>query len=61
MKELLNAKDIAMELRCGKNKAYQLMHQSDFPAIKIGGRYLVARDSFEEFLTRNQYKEYALH
>lgn len=60
MVDVLRAKDIAEILHCGLDKAYLLMHQSDFPSVKLGGRYFVLRDEFEQFLRNNSYKEYKL-
>lgn len=61
MNEYLTAADIAKIIHCGKNKAYWLMHQPDFPSVKIGGRYLVSKDEFDKFMKQNVYKEYPFY
>lgn len=55
MEKLYTVKDL-QEMEIGRDKAYQLMHNKSFPAIKIGGRYYVTEDALESWLKRYQYK-----
>ncbi|MBR1442200.1 MAG: helix-turn-helix domain-containing protein [Firmicutes bacterium] len=49
---ILSVKDVRKLLGIASNTAYALFSRSDFPAIKIGRRKLVARDDFFEWLSR---------
>ena len=60
MQKLYTVKDLQCELGLGRDKAYQLMHNKTFPAIKIGGRYFVTQDALDEWLRKYQYKTVVL-
>lgn len=51
----LTVKDIAERLKIGRNSAYELMNQRDFPSFRIGKCIRVTEAAFEEFLV-NQTK-----
>lgn len=53
-------KDIQDILKIGRDKAYTLMRSASFPSIKIGGQYLVSKDSFLAWIQRYEYKSVAL-
>ena len=55
MTRLYTVKDLR-DIGIGRDKAYQLMHNSSFPAIKIGGRYYVTQEALNEWLRKQQYK-----
>ena len=59
MEKLFTVKNLC-EMGIGRDKAYQLMHSSTFPAIKIGGRYYVTEDALQEWMKRHQYKKVIL-
>lgn len=42
----LNADMLAKVLGVATSTAYELMHEKDFPALKIGGRLLVPKEKF---------------
>ena len=42
----LNAEMLAMVLGVATSTAYELMHEKDFPALKIGSRLLVPKEKF---------------
>ena len=42
----LNAEIVAKLLGSGQASAYELMHEKDFPSIRIGKRLVVPRDKF---------------
>lgn len=46
----LSVKEMAAELRISEKTAYQLVHQPDFPAAQIGGRYIVYYKGLQEWL-----------
>ena len=55
MEKLYTVKDLC-KLGFGRDTAYALMHNSSFPAIKIGGRYYVTETELEAWLKRYRYK-----
>lgn len=57
---LLTAKDLQQILGCGKNRAYELMHTSGFPTIKIGGRMYVSPDGMNDWIERYSGRKYAI-
>ncbi len=42
----LNAEMLAKVLGVATSTAYELMHEKDFPALKIGSRLLVPKEKF---------------
>ena len=49
----LKAKMIAQVLGIAPSSAYELMHESSFPVLKIGSRMVVPKDKFIEWVARN--------
>lgn len=43
----LNADTVAQVLGIAKSSAYELMHEKDFPAIRVGNRMLVEKTKFK--------------
>ena len=50
--DIMNAKDISNYLRVNVNKAYQLFHREDFPSLKFGGRYIIPKNKFLDWLDK---------
>jgi excisionase family DNA binding protein len=46
----LNVATVAKLLGISQSSGYELMHEKDFPAIKIGSRILVPRDKLKEWV-----------
>ena len=46
----LSVHDTAVLLSVSERMVYDLLHRSDFPALKIGGRTLVSRSGLEEWI-----------
>ena len=42
----LNAETVAKVLGVAPSTAYELMHESDFPTLKIGNRMVVPKEQF---------------
>ena len=42
----LNAKTVAKVLGVSPSSGYELMHQRDFPTLKIGNRIVVPKEQF---------------
>ena len=42
----LNAEMLAKVLGVATSTAYELMHEKDFPALKIGNRLLIPKEKF---------------
>ena len=57
---LLTVKELRKRLNIGRDTAYALMHSAGFPSIKLGGRYYVAEDELQMWLSRYAYKSYEL-
>lgn len=49
----LNAKMVWQVLGIAPSSAYELMHESSFPVLKIGSRMVVPKDRFIEWVARN--------
>ena len=46
----LNADMVANVLGVAISTAYEIMHEKDFPALKIGNRLLVPKDKFKQWI-----------
>ena len=46
----LNADTVAKVLGIAVSTAYELMHERDFPALKIGNRLVVPKDRFVQWV-----------
>jgi len=49
----LNAKTLAEVLGIAPSSAYELMHEKDFPVLKVGNILLVEKEKFKEWIQRN--------
>ena len=49
----LNAKMVAQVRGIAPSSAYELMHESNFPVLKIGSRMVVPREKFIEWVERS--------
>lgn len=49
----LNADMLAKALGVATSTAYELMHEKDFPALKIGSRLLVPKEKFRLWVETN--------
>ena len=50
---LLNAKTVAKVLGVSPSSGYELMHEPDFPMLKIGSRMVVPKEQFVEWVSRH--------
>ena len=48
----LNAETIAKLLGISISSSYELMHEKNFPALKIGSRLLVSKEKFSEWIDK---------
>lgn len=46
----LNAPLVARTLGISPSSAYELMHEKDFPALRIGSRIVVPKDKFRRWV-----------
>ena len=46
----LNAQTVANVLGVSPSSAYELMHEKDFPSLRIGSRIVVPRDKLIEWI-----------
>ena len=49
----LDAKLVAQVLGISPSSGYELLHQQDFPTLKIGNRLVVPKEKFIEWAERN--------
>ena len=49
---MLNAETIKNVLGISLTSAYELMHEEDFPRIKIGSRIIVPKDKFRDWIDK---------
>ena len=49
----LNAETVAKALGVSPSSGYELMHQSDFPVLKIGNRMVVPKEKFREWVEQH--------
>jgi excisionase family DNA binding protein len=49
----LNAQSVADVLGVSPSSAYELMHEKDFPSLRIGNRLVVPKDHFQSWVERN--------
>ena len=54
--ELMDVQQLMDYFHCGKNKAYELIKQKNFPSIRWGGRYFILKDEFKHWLDRQAHK-----
>ena len=48
----LNAEMTAKLLGISLSSAYELMHEEGFPALRIGSRFVVPKDKFQQWVER---------
>lgn len=53
MDKILKVKDIQNHLGISKTRAYELIRLKTFPKIKIGHRYYIPENEYEEWLKKN--------
>ena len=49
----LNAATVAKVLDVSSSSGYELMHEPDFPVLKIGNRLVVPKEKFVEWVLRH--------
>lgn len=57
---IYRSKDIQSMFGFGKNKVNELMKSSAFPAIKLGGEYIVEKNALKKWLTTNQGRSFSI-
>ena len=48
----LNAKTVSKLLGISPSSCYELMHEKDFPTLRIGNRMIVPKNKFREWAER---------
>ena len=49
----LNSETVAKVLGVSPSSGYELMHESDFPVLKVGNRMVVPKEKFVEWVERH--------
>ncbi len=52
----LNAEMVAKLLGVSPSSAYELMHEKDFPSMRIGNRLIIPKESFQEWVKNQIHK-----
>ena len=52
----LNANMVAGLLGVSPSSAYELMHEKDFPSLRIGNRLLVPKDQFQIWVEERMHR-----
>nr|DAL75873.1 MAG TPA: helix-turn-helix domain protein [Caudoviricetes sp.] len=58
--QLLTYKELMSMFHIGKGRAYELLHSSGFPTIRIGNRMYVSRRHLSEWLDTYKGRRYLL-
>lgn len=56
--KVLTAKELAVVLRIGRDKAYSLIKSKGFPSICIGKRYIVTEKALNEWLSKYESRSF---
>lgn len=48
----LNAELVAKVLGVSISSAYELMHEEGFPSVRIGSRFVVSKEKFQQWVNR---------
>ena len=49
----LNAETVAKVLGVSPSSGYELMHEADFPVLKVGNRMVVPKEKFVKWVERH--------
>jgi len=49
----LNAETVAQTLGVAPSSAYELMHESDFPVLKVGNRMVIPKEKFIQWVEQH--------
>lgn len=49
LSQILTVEDVKNNLHIGRNKVYQIFARKDFPALKLGRKFGVDKEAFEEW------------
>lgn len=52
----LSAKDVAKLLGVSLSTAYELMHEDEFPSLRVGNRYVIPKEDFQKWVKENTKK-----
>ena len=53
---ILTVKDVQETLKIGRNRAYNIFARADFPAIRIGKKFVVEEKAFQNWLQEKRTK-----
>ena len=53
---ILTVKDVQETLKIGRNRAYDIFARADFPAIRIGKKFVVEEQAFRKWLQEKRTK-----
>ena len=53
----LNSELVGKVLGVSSTTAYELLHQKDFPSIRVGSRLIVSKEKFREWVDKQSERE----
>jgi len=56
-KLVYTVKEVAEILNIGMNKAYELIHQKEFPCKNLGRKILIPRKPFEDWVNKLEFSQ----
>lgn len=54
--EIVTVKELCEMLRIGQNKAYELLIKREIPAIRMGRKYVIAKEHVVKYIRKNHHK-----
>lgn len=52
--QILTVEDVKKNLHVGRNKVYQIFARKDFPALRLGRKFGVDKEAFEEWKKKSR-------
>ncbi len=52
--DLLTVTDLARILRCGRTKAWEIVHSNDIRTVRVGRLVRLEKNAVEEFIEKNR-------
>lgn len=57
---ILTTKELASRLKVGTRTAYSLMHNSAFPSVRLGRKFIVTEEALTKWLRANENRSFIL-
>lgn len=57
MEDGLSVKDVMKDLEVGRNTAYKIFARNDFPAIRLGKKFWIQKEAYQDWKKKRRTKE----